>query len=131
MTAPDEPGFFLEQVPVQTAKQVWAILEVRKSVIISTPRRLDSHYSSDQVVREQCWLNETIKGCDWISEDPDSVLPTDPKDAMEISEDATEAELQAVLGGMAPTSLWHSVSCLLGLSRYYHTTLYTCERYDP
>ncbi len=65
------------------------------------------------MVREQCWLNETIKGCDWIPEDPDSALPADPKDAMEISEDVTEAELQAVLGGMVYTYLRPSVTQLL------------------
>lgn len=28
LTAPNEPGFILEKIPVQTVKQVWGILEV-------------------------------------------------------------------------------------------------------
>lgn len=28
LTSPEEPGFFLEQVPVHSMKEVWGILEV-------------------------------------------------------------------------------------------------------
>ncbi|KAI0789099.1 hypothetical protein C8Q75DRAFT_718813 [Abortiporus biennis] len=82
LTSPDEPGFFLERVPVQNVKQVWGILEI---------------------VREQCWLNEMLTGLEWT---PDSIsggvmsesngmsVPMDEDD-----EEVTDAELQAVLIG--------------------------------
>ncbi|KAI0648314.1 hypothetical protein C8Q79DRAFT_905736 [Trametes meyenii] len=75
LTTPDEPGFVLEAVPVRTLKEVWSILEI---------------------VREQCWLNETLSGCHWVPEG----LNANP-----VSEDAaedmavTEDDLQAVLKG--------------------------------
>jgi len=83
LTVPDEPGFLLEKVPVQTIKQVWAILEV---------------------VREQCWVNEIIKGCEWVPEDPDSVMNMPAANAMDTTEEATDVELQAILSGTSQGS---------------------------
>ncbi|EIW60768.1 uncharacterized protein TRAVEDRAFT_71063 [Trametes versicolor FP-101664 SS1] len=73
LTTPDEPGFMLEAVPVRSLKEVWSILEI---------------------VREQCWLNETLTSCTWIPEG--LTLPeTDTSDDMEV----TESDLQSVLKG--------------------------------
>ncbi|KAG6811992.1 hypothetical protein H0H92_004957 [Tricholoma furcatifolium] len=73
LKAPEEPGFRLEKVRVHNMKEVWSILEV---------------------VREQCWLNETLSGCQWSPEGLRSSVDTLPKEAP-----ATEEELQAVLDG--------------------------------
>ncbi|KAI0697255.1 hypothetical protein BC835DRAFT_1270685 [Cytidiella melzeri] len=81
LTAPEEPGFFLEKVPVRNMKEVWAILEV---------------------VREQSWINETLLTCQWVPEllNP-GVLSSEPGEG-----DATEDELHALLGGtVVPTSI--------------------------
>ncbi|KAI0071781.1 hypothetical protein K474DRAFT_1668625 [Panus rudis PR-1116 ss-1] len=74
-TAPDEPGFILERVPVQTIKEVLAILEI---------------------VREQCWLNESIKGCQWV---PEGIAQPGESEDMVDDEDVGENDLQAVLSG--------------------------------
>ncbi|KIY65037.1 hypothetical protein CYLTODRAFT_424686 [Cylindrobasidium torrendii FP15055 ss-10] len=71
LTAPEEPGFVLEKVPVCSMKEVWGVLEI---------------------VREQCWLNEILLGYDWTPEGPPSA------DADDTTE-ATEAEVQAILTG--------------------------------
>ncbi|KAJ3518125.1 hypothetical protein NLJ89_g42 [Agrocybe chaxingu] len=47
LTAPEEPGFLLQRIPVHSIKEVWGILEV---------------------VREQSWINETLLGCHWTTE---------------------------------------------------------------
>ncbi|EDR09142.1 uncharacterized protein LACBIDRAFT_296470 [Laccaria bicolor S238N-H82] len=77
LTAPEEPGFLLQQVPVQNMREVWGILEV---------------------VREQCWLNGVLSGCDWSFDKlesglGDGVMTTEVK----------EEELQAILTGTYPT----------------------------
>ncbi|KAI0350193.1 hypothetical protein OH77DRAFT_1507079 [Trametes cingulata] len=74
LTTPEEPGFVLETVPVRTLKEVWSILEI---------------------VREQCWLNETLRSCQWVPEG----LSRGPED--DTTEDAavTDDDLQAVLKG--------------------------------
>ncbi|KAL4267004.1 Mediator complex subunit 1 [Pleurotus pulmonarius] len=81
LTAPDEPGFHLEKVHVCSMKQVWGILEI---------------------VKEQCWLNEILLGCNWTPEGLDTAadeLPEEPADV-------TEEDLQAVLAGtLAPRKL--------------------------
>ncbi|KAF8070318.1 hypothetical protein FPV67DRAFT_1755245, partial [Lyophyllum atratum] len=76
LAAPDEPGFRLEKVPVHNMKEVWGILEV---------------------VREQCWLNEILSGCQWRAEGSESSGDELPKESP-----ATEEELQAVLTGNLP-----------------------------
>ncbi|KAI8999049.1 hypothetical protein BD414DRAFT_512589 [Trametes punicea] len=74
LTPPDEPGFVLEAVPVRTLKEVWGILEI---------------------VREQCWLNETLSGCQWLPEGLNAnAAAEDPEDTT-----VTEDDLQAVLKG--------------------------------
>lgn len=30
LAAPEEPGFFLERIPVRNLKEVWGVLEVRR-----------------------------------------------------------------------------------------------------
>ncbi|EMD33592.1 hypothetical protein CERSUDRAFT_141813 [Gelatoporia subvermispora B] len=74
LSAPDEPGFVLERVPVRTLKEVWGVLEI---------------------VREQCWLNETLLACQWIPEGLDLGGHAEDLDIMPASED----ELQAILAG--------------------------------
>ncbi|KAG5649445.1 hypothetical protein H0H81_003852 [Sphagnurus paluster] len=73
LTAPEEPGFRLEKVPVHNMKEVWGILEV---------------------VREQCWLNEILAGCQWKAEGLKTSLGELPQE-----NPATEEELQAILNG--------------------------------
>ncbi|OCH92496.1 hypothetical protein OBBRIDRAFT_886227 [Obba rivulosa] len=74
LSTPEEPGFVLEKVPVRTIKEVWGILEV---------------------VREQCWLNETLLACQWMPEGLD--IGGNYEDMN--GSNATEEELQAVLAG--------------------------------
>ncbi|KAI0062844.1 hypothetical protein BV25DRAFT_1915595 [Artomyces pyxidatus] len=71
LTAPEEPGSILERVHVYTMTEVYAILEI---------------------VREQCWLNEIITGCEWTTE---GLAHAPDNDSSDVSED----ELQAVLNG--------------------------------
>jgi len=49
----------------------------------------------NQIVREQCWLNETLLGCNWV---PETLKPNDE----ELPDDvpATEEGLEAVLTGL-------------------------------
>ncbi|KAF8134619.1 hypothetical protein EV363DRAFT_1448274 [Boletus edulis] len=61
LTAPQEPGFLLQEVPVKTASEVSHILDI---------------------VREQCWLNELLGMLQWqpdnaalSQKDPTPVLP--------------------------------------------------------
>ncbi|KAH9983615.1 hypothetical protein BJV74DRAFT_612947 [Russula compacta] len=73
LTTPDEPGFLLERVQVCNMQEVWAVLEI---------------------VRDQCWLNETLNGISWIPE----AIAGPP--IMENSDtEATEEELRALLSG--------------------------------
>ncbi|KAF8971056.1 hypothetical protein BDZ97DRAFT_1787474 [Flammula alnicola] len=74
LTAPEEPGFTLERIPVHSIKEVWGILEV---------------------VREQCWLNEILLGSHWTPEG----LKSEEEDVQPDDSIATEDELQAVLTG--------------------------------
>ncbi|KAG6862328.1 hypothetical protein C0995_016026 [Termitomyces sp. Mi166 len=76
LTAPEEAGFRLEKVPVHNMKEVWGILEV---------------------VREQCWLNEILSGCQWSAEGLRSSIDKLPNE-----KEATEEELQAILDGNLP-----------------------------
>lgn len=79
LTAPEEPGFFLERVQVRNMKEVWGILEI---------------------VKEQAWLNQTLLGCQWLPEglanikDRPTGAPPEDEDA-----DVTEEDLHAVLSG--------------------------------
>ncbi|KAJ3850061.1 hypothetical protein EV368DRAFT_46079 [Lentinula lateritia] len=74
LTAPEEPGFVLHKVPVNSMKEVWGVLEV---------------------VREQCWLNEILLGCEWNTE---GLHLTHEEDGEQESE-VTYADLDAVLAG--------------------------------
>ncbi|KAJ3749186.1 hypothetical protein DFH05DRAFT_1475820 [Lentinula detonsa] len=73
LTAPEEPGFVLHKIPVNSMKEVWGVLEV---------------------VREQCWLNEILSGCEW---NPEGLqLSHEQNDEQD---NVTEADLDAVLSG--------------------------------
>ena len=57
-----------------------------------------------QIVKEQCWLNEALVGCQWSPESPPTGGNAGTKPIPIIpAEDATEDELQAVLSGMSCT----------------------------
>jgi len=73
LTTPDEPGFLLERVQVFNMQEVWAVLEI---------------------VRDQCWLNETLKGISWMPEAVVGPPITEVHDT-----EATEEELRALLSG--------------------------------
>ncbi|KAF9814586.1 hypothetical protein IEO21_05044 [Rhodonia placenta] len=81
LTAPDEPGFILEKVPVHTLKEIWGILEI---------------------VKEQCWLNEIISAYTWTPEGLNigEGLGEDIDDS-----EATQDDLQAILKGMVEISV--------------------------
>ncbi|EED83025.1 predicted protein [Postia placenta Mad-698-R] len=81
LTAPDEPGFILEKVPVHTLKEIWGILEI---------------------VKEQCWLNEIISAYTWTPEGLNigEGLGEDIDDP-----EATQDDLQAILKGMVEISV--------------------------
>jgi hypothetical protein len=89
LKAPEEPGFFLERIPIRTLKQVWGVLEVSPLTFSGCLPTL----IGQQIVREQCWLNEILTGIQWTPQGPASnTQPSEP-------EEATEDELQAVLSG--------------------------------
>ncbi|KAK2467821.1 hypothetical protein APHAL10511_000116 [Amanita phalloides] len=70
LITPNEPGFILQKVPVHSMREIWGVLEV---------------------VRDQCWLNELLLGCQWS---------TSTDDETELTEvEATELELEAALSG--------------------------------
>ncbi|TFK75347.1 hypothetical protein BDN72DRAFT_513121 [Pluteus cervinus] len=75
LTAPEEPGFILERVPVTALKEVWGILEV---------------------IREQCWLNEILLTCNWVTDGLQPEAEVTPEDST-----ATEQELEEILAGAA------------------------------
>lgn len=79
LTSPDEPGFLLERVQVCNMQEVWAVLEI---------------------VRDQCWLNETLNGISWIPEAIAGPPITEDSDTK-----ATEEELRALLSGQRNPSL--------------------------
>ncbi|THV06767.1 hypothetical protein K435DRAFT_743329 [Dendrothele bispora CBS 962.96] len=80
LTSPEEPGFVLQKVPVHSMREVWGVLEV---------------------VREQCWLNETLSACKWSTEGLKFGVNESQGD-----EGATEEELEAVLSGtMVPRKI--------------------------
>lgn len=108
LTPPNEPGYILERVPVHDTKEVWGVLEVKNAQrieifappLISFPRQ-------SQIVREQCWLNENLLGCDWQPEDTSSFAEESPADEVVVED--SEAELQAILSGSfeSPAYLIH------------------------
>jgi hypothetical protein len=73
LTTPDEPGFLLERVQVHKMQEVWAVLEI---------------------VRDQCWLNDTLSEISWVPEAIAGLPITEDPD-----KGATEEELRAVLSG--------------------------------
>ena len=73
LSTPDEPGLLLERVQVYNMQGVWAVLEI---------------------VRDQCWLNETLNGISWMPEAIAGPPVTEDPDT-----GATEEELRALLSG--------------------------------
>lgn len=73
LRTPDEPGFLLERVQVHNMQEVWAVLEI---------------------VRDQCWLNDTLSEISWVPEAIAGLPATDGPDG-----EATEEELRALLSG--------------------------------
>ncbi|KAI4526160.1 hypothetical protein K525DRAFT_189837 [Schizophyllum commune Loenen D] len=80
LIAPEEPGYFLQKVPVRTMKEIWGVLEI---------------------VREQCWLNEMLTVVQWQPEGINSkpsagATPNGPPTE---SDEVTDDELAALLNG--------------------------------
>jgi len=73
LTTPEEPGFLLERVQVYSMQEVWAVLEI---------------------VRDQCWHNETLNGMSWL---PEAIAG--PAVTEDIDTGATEEELRGLLTG--------------------------------
>ncbi|KAL1748636.1 hypothetical protein HDZ31DRAFT_29119 [Schizophyllum fasciatum] len=80
LTSPEEPGYFLQKVPVRTMKEIWGVLEI---------------------VREQCWLNEMLTVCQWQPEGIDSKpsAGATPNGLPVETEEVTDDELTALLAG--------------------------------
>lgn len=100
LSTPDEPGFLLERVQVYNMQEVWAVLEI---------------------VRDQCWHNETLNGISWLPEAIAGPLVTEDPDAR-----ATEEELRALLTGRlnplyAPLVCLTSHQALILPARYLST----------
>ncbi|KAG5646798.1 hypothetical protein DXG03_002175 [Asterophora parasitica] len=68
----------------------WVDLLLNSEASVSPER-----YTALYVVREQCWLNEILSGCQWFAEGL-----TNTKDELPDEKPATEEELQAVLDGL-------------------------------
>lgn len=92
LTTPDEPGFLLERVQVHNMQEVWAVLEI---------------------VRDQCWLNDTLSEISWVPEAIAGLPVTDGPEA-----EATEEELRALLSGQHKTPICRLL-CLTWLSGTY------------
>lgn len=90
LTTPDEPGFLLERVQVYNMQEVWAVLEI---------------------VRDQCWLNDTLNEIPWVPE-AISGLPV----AEDPDTGATEEELRALLSGQRKKKIPFFVLFFLALS---------------
>jgi hypothetical protein len=87
LTTPDEPGFLLERVQVHKMQEVWAVLEI---------------------VRDQCWLNDTLSEISWVPEAIAGLSVTEDPD-----KGATEEELRAVLSGQrTKKTLFFTIPCL-------------------
>jgi hypothetical protein len=83
LLAPLEPGFLLQRVPVRTVKQISRVLEV---------------------VKEQCWLNESLSILQWSPETQVLQSPQRPSNAEQDA--ASTALLASVLAGtVAPQSI--------------------------
>ncbi|KAI5117227.1 hypothetical protein M0805_001585 [Coniferiporia weirii] len=78
LTAPNEAGFVLEKVPVRSLKEVYGVLEI---------------------IRDQCWLNETLKTVDWIAEDLMSEVDGDDNGSDQEASGSTGEDLDALLSG--------------------------------
>ncbi|THH05353.1 hypothetical protein EW145_g4857 [Phellinidium pouzarii] len=78
LTVPNEAGFLLEKAPVRSLKEVYGILEI---------------------VRDQCWINETLKTVEWIAEDLMTDFSKDDSRGDTDTASSTDEELAALLNG--------------------------------
>ncbi|KAG1751625.1 uncharacterized protein EDB91DRAFT_1045359 [Suillus paluster] len=98
LLAPLEPGFLLQRVPVRSVKQI-------------------SRITFFQVVREQCWLNESLSILQWSPENPQVLQP--PQQPSNV---ASSALLASVLAGTVtpqsiPVNVYLPSSSLSALSQ--------------
>ena len=78
----------LQKVPVHSMREIWGILEVFIPPACAFVR--DSLHR--QVVRDQCWLNEILLGCQWSIATLEEIEPAEGE--------ATDEELEAALSGI-------------------------------
>ncbi|KAL5528641.1 hypothetical protein ACEPAF_7777 [Sanghuangporus sanghuang] len=77
LTVPNEAGFLLQRVPVSSLREIYGILEI---------------------VRDQCWINETLKTINWVAED---LMPeSEDEQSDENNMGAPEEDLEALLKGI-------------------------------
>ena len=57
--------------------------------------KADAYRWPPQIVREQCWLNEALTGCQWSTEG----LLTVPEEEDTRDDQVTDSDLQAILDG--------------------------------
>lgn len=72
-----------------------------------------------QIIREQCWLNEILSGCQWVPEGMEAPPPTSEPEDISVTED----ELQAVLKGVSLSlylNLFVNQSFKLTIFPFYH-----------
>ncbi|KAG1881386.1 hypothetical protein C8R48DRAFT_680786 [Suillus tomentosus] len=104
LLAPPEPGFLLQRVPVRSVKQVSRVLEV---------------------VRGQCWLNESLSILQWSPETPvlkSSHRPSNAEQGMLPEDAASTTLLASVLAGTVvpqsiPVNVYLPSSALSALSQ--------------
>ena len=106
----------LQKVPVHSMREIWGILEVIISPASSFVH--DSLYR--QVVRDQCWLNEILLGCQWSIA---TLEETEP-----VEGEATEEELEAALSGIHYLIFTVSWGADLTFFRFHGSAQNPCER---
>lgn len=79
-------------MPVKTLKEIWGVLEVQLVDQTTIPLR---SCSLPQIVKEQCWINETLSAYKWTPEG----LESDPLTNGAEDDDVSQGDLQAVLTG--------------------------------
>lgn len=60
--------------------------------------------TGNKIVREQCWLNEILKGCDWTTDGLDA-----NEDQLLEESEPTEDDLHAVLSGANRCQFIHQI----------------------
>ncbi|KAH7913662.1 hypothetical protein BJ138DRAFT_1145454 [Hygrophoropsis aurantiaca] len=82
LTTPQEPGFVLQQIPVKNVNEVSKVLEI---------------------VKDQCWLNETFRSLQWTP----TQVPSDSMSDQKNEQDEVSPEFLTSLlsGSLAPRSI--------------------------